>query len=723
MNSSFVDAVADALLDGVGDERGECLALAKRTFCLARVVRGSTRRGGRVEVFIATNVSQLRCHAPARFFPSPAPGALLHPRTDAPPRLLLLAGCAIPTPWRDQHNYAESLKPAEVGASDAARASQLRVLKVRAYADSDPGADAALERAHRGAGPARQRYSGKEFGARLEIESVRPWPGLRQGSNLRDALADLEAQDPGKGVDWVVGFVFLAAHVLRRAESSAWPASSGGASSSAACSRRRRRRDRPRAAAALAGRARAVGPRTARAQGDGGLPARVGAHPGRVPRGSPHSLMAPTYGIAHPRSRKGRGAASWGWRSITATRRRAASAGRPLSRRSEALRHPGLGFRGPRRSAPRRHPARRGGRAAAGDAEAAGGRRAGPAKDPRAAHGPGLRPRRDAPPAHRRPAPGKRRSAGSVLLAGAGARRIRPGAALRLQGGGEAARRARRDPPRNRTRHVVRGAARGGGAAPSRAEAKSGPSPEGWLYLGALQLEAGACSSAESLRRARGQRQGRRADPRRVGADPASGWVSCASGCADAGAGIRVRGRGARGSQGSTSASSMPRGPPPPRCAPPFRACRPPRWWSAASTAAVARSSPSALPAPRRPRRLLGVLSAVRHWPARQRGGTVAGCRRGLQRAIAARRLRPAESGRASRPWPASSTTRPSCATCSSVSGRGSRPRCARRSGPRDGQRADACGRAHAPLAASAQRCAATIRLLLPQPGIDPDSW
>ncbi len=31
----------------------------------------------------------------------------------------------------------------------------------------------------------------------------------------------------------------------------------------------------------------------------------------------------------------------------------------------------------------------------------------------------------------------------------------------------------------------------------SRAEAKLGPSPEGWLYLGALQLEAGACSSAD----------------------------------------------------------------------------------------------------------------------------------------------------------------------------------------------------------------------------------
>src|SRR3954454_9955640 len=28
--------------------------------------------------------------------------------------LLLLAGCAFPNPWRDQHNLAESLKPAEV---------------------------------------------------------------------------------------------------------------------------------------------------------------------------------------------------------------------------------------------------------------------------------------------------------------------------------------------------------------------------------------------------------------------------------------------------------------------------------------------------------------------------------------------------------------------------------------------------------------------------------
>ena len=120
--------------------------------------------------------------------------------------LLLLAGCALPNPWRDQRNYAQSLKPAEVAAADSG--VPLRVLQVRAYADAEyqaqtPRWNARIEEQVRRASAILE----KQFGVRLEVESVRPWPGLRQGSSLRDALAELEALDPGKGVDWVVGFV------------------------------------------------------------------------------------------------------------------------------------------------------------------------------------------------------------------------------------------------------------------------------------------------------------------------------------------------------------------------------------------------------------------------------------------------------------------------------------------------------------------------------------
>jgi predicted Zn-dependent protease len=121
---------------------------------------------------------------------------------------LLLTGCAVPNPWRDQRDYAQSLKPAEVAAGDAATGAPLRVLKVRAYADAEyqaqtPRWNARIEeQVHRASA-----ILEKQFGARLEVESVRSWPALRQGSSLRDALANLEAQDPGKGVEWVVGFV------------------------------------------------------------------------------------------------------------------------------------------------------------------------------------------------------------------------------------------------------------------------------------------------------------------------------------------------------------------------------------------------------------------------------------------------------------------------------------------------------------------------------------
>ena len=122
--------------------------------------------------------------------------------------LLLLASCTFPTPQQQQRPYAESLRPAEVKPAAPASDVPVRKLRVRAYADADyqqqtPRWNARIEQQI-------ERASGileRQFGVRLELESVRPWQRARVGERLQDALDELAASDAGTGVDWVVGFV------------------------------------------------------------------------------------------------------------------------------------------------------------------------------------------------------------------------------------------------------------------------------------------------------------------------------------------------------------------------------------------------------------------------------------------------------------------------------------------------------------------------------------
>src|SRR3954452_11367926 len=95
--------------------------------------------------------------------------------------LLLLAGCAFPNPWRDQHNYADSLKPKEVSAADANANVPLRTFKVRAWADPEYQAQTPRwnSRVEEQVGHASALLE-KQFGVRLEVESVRPWPRKRE---------------------------------------------------------------------------------------------------------------------------------------------------------------------------------------------------------------------------------------------------------------------------------------------------------------------------------------------------------------------------------------------------------------------------------------------------------------------------------------------------------------------------------------------------------------
>jgi len=122
--------------------------------------------------------------------------------------LLLLAGCSFPNPRQQQRAYAESLRPAEVKPAASPPEGPLRKLRVRAYADADYQQQTPRWNAHieEQISRASSVLEG-QFGVRLEVQSVRRWTRSGSGGRLRDALAELQALDPGNGADWVVGFV------------------------------------------------------------------------------------------------------------------------------------------------------------------------------------------------------------------------------------------------------------------------------------------------------------------------------------------------------------------------------------------------------------------------------------------------------------------------------------------------------------------------------------
>jgi predicted Zn-dependent protease len=124
-------------------------------------------------------------------------------------RILLVAlacGCAIENPWTAQHNYADSLRPAEVKATNTNKAP-LRTFKVRAYADDGYQAQTPRWNAH--IEEQLNRASAvleAQFGARLELESARPWPREGSSARLADVLEQLKQKDNGSQVDWVIGY-------------------------------------------------------------------------------------------------------------------------------------------------------------------------------------------------------------------------------------------------------------------------------------------------------------------------------------------------------------------------------------------------------------------------------------------------------------------------------------------------------------------------------------
>jgi tetratricopeptide (TPR) repeat protein len=119
----------------------------------------------------------------------------------------LVAGCAMPNPWTEQHKYAESLRPADVKSTAAAPAAPLRVFKVRAYADDEYQTQTPRWSAHIEDQLSRaSAVLTAQFGVSLELESARPWQRTGSSARLNDVLRQLEARDLGAKVDWVVGF-------------------------------------------------------------------------------------------------------------------------------------------------------------------------------------------------------------------------------------------------------------------------------------------------------------------------------------------------------------------------------------------------------------------------------------------------------------------------------------------------------------------------------------
>jgi Tfp pilus assembly protein PilF len=126
-------------------------------------------------------------------------------------RLLLIAvacACSYETPWTQQRKYADSLQPAKVGPGAAATPpSFVRTYKVRAYADAEYQAQTPRWTAHIEDELTRaNEVLEAQFGVHLDLESARPWRRTGSSARLRDVLTQLQAQDVGADVDWVVGF-------------------------------------------------------------------------------------------------------------------------------------------------------------------------------------------------------------------------------------------------------------------------------------------------------------------------------------------------------------------------------------------------------------------------------------------------------------------------------------------------------------------------------------
>jgi hypothetical protein len=127
--------------------------------------------------------------------------------------LLLLslgAGC-VKRPVDYQRELARTLRPAELtgfAAEDGAPRPAARLLRVRAWADEDFQAQTPHWRDRIGVQVRRaNRVLEPQFGCRLELVDVGSWPRASRPAELEASLAQLRADDPGRDVDLVIGFV------------------------------------------------------------------------------------------------------------------------------------------------------------------------------------------------------------------------------------------------------------------------------------------------------------------------------------------------------------------------------------------------------------------------------------------------------------------------------------------------------------------------------------
>jgi len=114
------------------------------------------------------------------------------------------------TPAGHQEDTARLLAPSgiDVTPAPAAAAAPLRTMRLRIYGDRDyrstvlrweKKARAQIERVNQIIEPV--------FHARFEVESVRDWDRGHVGAPFEPVLAELEALDPARDVDWVLGLV------------------------------------------------------------------------------------------------------------------------------------------------------------------------------------------------------------------------------------------------------------------------------------------------------------------------------------------------------------------------------------------------------------------------------------------------------------------------------------------------------------------------------------
>src|SRR5712671_4197053 len=105
-----------------------------------------------------------------------------------------------------QRDYAQSLRPAPIGAQSRAT-GPVRSLRVRAYADPEYQAQTPRwsERIREQIDRANATLE-TEFGVRLELEATRTWRRADRFEPLDKALEELAAADGGADVDWVIGF-------------------------------------------------------------------------------------------------------------------------------------------------------------------------------------------------------------------------------------------------------------------------------------------------------------------------------------------------------------------------------------------------------------------------------------------------------------------------------------------------------------------------------------